>query len=143
VTDLAEIVAGYPGLTDVLWLQEEPENMGAWDFVRPLLEDLLGDRLPLSRVARPRNASPADGSTARHAASQAGLVERAFAGVVPRRRGPRPAKSATTATTRQAGGSAQTRTSAKQGAAAKTTRTPKRSRGSAGSRKRSRPTGRS
>ena len=143
VTDLAEIVAGYPGLTDVLWLQEEPENMGAWDFVRPLLEDLLGDRLPLGRVARPRNASPADGSSARHAASQAGLVERAFAGVVPRRRGPRPAKSATTATTRQAGGSAQTRTSAKQGAAAKTTRTPKRSRGSAGSRKRSRPTGRS
>ena len=55
-------------LEEVVWVQEEPENMGAWEFVRPLLQEVAGGRT-VSRVARPRSASPAEGSAARHAST--------------------------------------------------------------------------
>ena len=38
---LAATLARYPNASELLWVQEEPKNMGAWTFVRPLLEDLL------------------------------------------------------------------------------------------------------
>jgi 2-oxoglutarate dehydrogenase E1 component len=58
-------------------VQEEPENMGAWDFVRPALEGLVGPRR-LAVLARPRSSSPAEGSAARHAQNQERLVSQAF-----------------------------------------------------------------
>ena len=60
---------------EVVWVQEEPENMGAWDFVRPLLEGLAGTRR-LAVLARPRSSSPAEGSAARHAQNQERLIAR-------------------------------------------------------------------
>ncbi|HEY8535063.1 MAG TPA: 2-oxoglutarate dehydrogenase E1 component [Vicinamibacterales bacterium] len=75
----------YPALEEVVWVQEEPENMGAWTFVRPLLEELLVDRLPLAYVGRARSASPAEGTSAWHAVNQRLLIEEAF-GPVERRR---------------------------------------------------------
>ncbi len=64
-------------LEEVLWVQEEPENMGAWEFVRPLLEGLVGTRR-LAVLARPRSSSPAEGSAARHAQNQERLIAQAF-----------------------------------------------------------------
>jgi 2-oxoglutarate dehydrogenase E1 component len=58
-------------------VQEEPENMGAWDFVRPYLDGLVGSRR-LAVLARPRSSSPSEGSAARHAQNQERLVARAF-----------------------------------------------------------------
>jgi 2-oxoglutarate dehydrogenase E1 component len=79
---LADVIAQYPGVTEVVWMQEEPENMGAWDFVRPLLQEM---RLPgLSVIARPRSSSPAEGSAARHALAQEELIGRTWA--APQRR---------------------------------------------------------
>jgi 2-oxoglutarate dehydrogenase E1 component len=69
---------GYPSLRDVVWLQEEPENMGAWDFMRPQLEELIAERFPLHYVGRSRSASPSEGSSAWHQLNQRALVERAF-----------------------------------------------------------------
>jgi 2-oxoglutarate dehydrogenase E1 component len=63
---------------DVVWLQEEPENMGAWEFMRPLLEELIGDRCPLRYIGRTRSSSPSEGSAAWHQLNQKALVERAF-----------------------------------------------------------------
>ena len=77
-TTLAEILAGYPGVSDVVWLQEEPENMGAWEFFRPQLEELIGDRCPLRYIGRARSSSPSEGSAAWHQLNQKALVERAF-----------------------------------------------------------------
>ena len=57
---------GYRQADEVVWVQEEPENMGAWDFIRPHLTEVAGGR-PVRRIARPRSASPAEGSAARHA----------------------------------------------------------------------------
>ena len=57
-------------------MQEEPENMGAWGFVRPLIEELAEGRWPLCYVGRARSASPSEGTTAWHAVNQKILVER-------------------------------------------------------------------
>jgi 2-oxoglutarate dehydrogenase E1 component len=75
---LREVLDTYPSVRDVVWLQEEPENMGAWEFMRPQLEELLGDRCPLRYVGRARSASPSEGSSAWHQLNQRALVERAF-----------------------------------------------------------------
>ena len=52
--------------------------MGAWDFIRPHLVEAAGGR-PVRAIARPRSASPAEGSAARHARQQQHLIEAAFA----------------------------------------------------------------
>ncbi len=51
--------------------------MGAWEFVRPQLEGLVGSRR-LAVLARPRSSSPSEGSAARHAQNQERLLARAF-----------------------------------------------------------------
>ena len=77
VDDILASIERYPNLEEVFWVQEEPENMGAWDFVRPQLEALVGTRR-LAVLARPRSSSPAEGSAARHGQNQERLVARAF-----------------------------------------------------------------
>ncbi len=68
----------YGSADEIVWVQEEPENMGAWDFIRPHLVQASGGR-PVRLIARPRSASPAEGSAARHGRQQQQLVEAAFA----------------------------------------------------------------
>jgi 2-oxoglutarate dehydrogenase E1 component len=75
---LRAVLETYPDVRDVVWLQEEPENMGAWEFMRPLLEELIGDRCPLRYIGRARSASPSEGSSTWHQLNQRALVERAF-----------------------------------------------------------------
>ncbi|TAK13343.1 MAG: 2-oxoglutarate dehydrogenase E1 component [Acidobacteria bacterium] len=77
VSDITDVLEAYPNLEHVTWVQEEPENMGAWDFVRPQLSELTGRR-PLSVLARPRSSSPAEGSSARHTKNQEQLIAKAF-----------------------------------------------------------------
>jgi 2-oxoglutarate dehydrogenase E1 component len=80
---LAALVARYPHLEELVWAQEEPENMGAWSFLRPWLEQIVAQvpaRPAVGLVARPRSATPAEGSAWQHAATQAALVRRALAG---------------------------------------------------------------
>ncbi len=75
--EIGRILAGYPNLEEVVWLQEEPRNMGAWLFVAPRLRDVLDSRLPLHYVGRTRRASPAEGSRGWHVREQGWLVEAA------------------------------------------------------------------
>jgi 2-oxoglutarate dehydrogenase E1 component len=75
---LRDVLGGYTALEEVVWLQEEPENMGAWEFARPLLEELLGGRTPLRYVGRVRSASPSEGSSAWHQLTQKAIIEQAF-----------------------------------------------------------------
>jgi 2-oxoglutarate dehydrogenase E1 component len=77
VREIVALIEGYPKADEIVWVQEEPENMGAWEFVRPSLEGLAGTRR-LSVLARPRSSSPAEGSAARHAQNQARLVSQTF-----------------------------------------------------------------
>jgi 2-oxoglutarate dehydrogenase E1 component len=78
IDQIRELLERYPRVHDVCWVQEEPENMGAWDFVRPLLDQLIDGRWPLKYIGRVRNSSPSEGSAAWHAANQRLIVEQAF-----------------------------------------------------------------
>jgi 2-oxoglutarate dehydrogenase E1 component len=73
-----ELLERYSRLRDVCWVQEEPENMGAWEFVRPVLEQLIDGRYPLRYIGRVRNSSPSEGSATWHNVNQRAIVERAF-----------------------------------------------------------------
>jgi 2-oxoglutarate dehydrogenase E1 component len=75
---LRMVLDSYAAADEIVWVQEEPENMGAWDFIRPHLVEAGGGR-PVRVVARPRSASPAEGSAARHGRQQQQLIEAAFA----------------------------------------------------------------
>jgi 2-oxoglutarate dehydrogenase E1 component len=76
--DLEDVIAEYPKLERLIWLQEEPLNMGAWNYVRPQLRQLLDDRLTLHYVGRPESSSPAEGSTTLYRINQQSLIEQAF-----------------------------------------------------------------
>lgn len=67
-----------PRLREVVWLQEEPANMGAWGFVAPRLRTLVGAAMPVRYLGRPERASVATGNADVHAAEQRQLLERAL-----------------------------------------------------------------
>jgi 2-oxoglutarate dehydrogenase E1 component len=77
--DLRAMIDTFPEAGEIVWVQEEPENMGAWDFIRPHLQEVSGGR-SVRRIARPRSASPAEGSAPRHAHNQQVIVAQAFSG---------------------------------------------------------------
>ena len=68
-------LARYPGVQEVVWLQEEPENMGPWPFVHHQVHQQLRE-VAVSHVARAESASPATGSGLVHAAEQRDLLDR-------------------------------------------------------------------
>ncbi|WP_456615512.1 multifunctional oxoglutarate decarboxylase/oxoglutarate dehydrogenase thiamine pyrophosphate-binding subunit/dihydrolipoyllysine-residue succinyltransferase subunit [Blastococcus sp. SYSU DS0541] len=69
----------YPEATDVVWVQEEPANMGAWQFMAVNLPEELPEGRTLRRVSRRASASPAVGSAKVHEVEQRKLVAEAFA----------------------------------------------------------------
>ena len=75
-TQIADLLARYERASEVVWLQEEPENMGAWPFVHGRLHRLLRDDFTLRHVSRVESASPATGSAAVHQQEHAELMER-------------------------------------------------------------------
>ena len=76
--ELTELLASYPSLTQVTWVQEEPQNMGAWEFVRHHLEDLLPEGVSLNYVGRARRATPSEGYPQAHQAEQERLLSAAL-----------------------------------------------------------------
>ncbi len=76
--DLKPVLEKYPGLEEVVWAQEEPQNMGAWFFFWPRLRKLIEERWPLYYLGRPYSSSPAEGSSAWHKINQQALVGQVF-----------------------------------------------------------------
>jgi len=76
--ELKTLFAKYPNVTEVTWAQEEPRNMGAWDYLDEKLLAILGENVTLRYAGRPERASPAEGYPAAHAAEQARLVAEAL-----------------------------------------------------------------
>jgi 2-oxoglutarate dehydrogenase E1 component len=58
---LKKILAGYSNVQEVVWVQEEPHNMGAWSYIAPHLSALLDSHITLEVLSRPDRASPATG----------------------------------------------------------------------------------
>jgi 2-oxoglutarate dehydrogenase E1 component len=70
----ASLVASYPALEEVVWAQEEPQNMGAWRAIRHRLEEATAGRVPLRYVGRPWRASPSEGYPTAHLQEQERIV---------------------------------------------------------------------
>ncbi|MCL2447421.1 MAG: 2-oxoglutarate dehydrogenase E1 component [Polyangiaceae bacterium] len=76
---LTQALAPYREGTPVVWVQEEPRNMGAWYFLNARQREIFGGRHPLSLASRAESASPATGSKAAHDLEQKMLIDEAFA----------------------------------------------------------------
>jgi 2-oxoglutarate dehydrogenase E1 component len=76
--EIGALVASYPYLREVVWVQEEPQNMGAWSYIAPRLEKML--ELPLRYEGRKERASPAEGYQHRHLREQNRIVTAALSG---------------------------------------------------------------
>jgi 2-oxoglutarate dehydrogenase E1 component len=87
--ELNDVLLRYPTTAEVLWVQEEPRNMGPWRFLRQHVQPLLDSSRRLLRFAgRPESASPATGSHQRHLAEQSDILEEALAPSGQASRGP-------------------------------------------------------
>jgi 2-oxoglutarate dehydrogenase E1 component len=73
-----DLISRYEQAKEVVWLQEEPENMGAWFFVHSRLHKLLRDDYSLRHVSRVESGNPATGSHAIHVQEQQSILERAM-----------------------------------------------------------------
>ena len=76
--EMVTTLAPYADGTELLWVQEEPFNMGAWYYMRARLPEMIAGRLPLRCVSRPESASPATGSHGAHKIEQAKLIGQAI-----------------------------------------------------------------
>ena len=79
---LAEVLAQYPNVKELVWCQEEPKNQGAWLFISPYLYEGLmasGQGVKLSYAGREASAAPACGSPYLHAKQKAQLINDALA----------------------------------------------------------------
>jgi 2-oxoglutarate dehydrogenase E1 component len=77
-SDILEAIAPYENARELVWVQEEPANMGAHSFVKPRLRRLAGTKLPVRSIKRQAAASPATGSAKAHQLEQHTLISLAF-----------------------------------------------------------------
>ena len=73
-----ELLSRYPNITELVWTQEEPQNMGAWRAVRHRLEEGLPGDVQLRYVGRPWRASPSEGYPTAHLLEQDRIVREAL-----------------------------------------------------------------
>ncbi|MBN2982882.1 2-oxoglutarate dehydrogenase E1 component [Cohnella algarum] len=72
--EIAEIAGRYPKLKEIVWVQEEPRNMGAWNFVESRLRDLAPAGVSVQYIGRPDRSSPATGFQQVHALEQQYII---------------------------------------------------------------------
>jgi len=77
---LTELIASYPSLKEIVWVQEEPRNMGAWSVMQRRMPELLPEGVELGYVGRPPRASPGEGYAVAHTKEQERIVLTALMG---------------------------------------------------------------
>ncbi|MGH7582504.1 MAG: multifunctional oxoglutarate decarboxylase/oxoglutarate dehydrogenase thiamine pyrophosphate-binding subunit/dihydrolipoyllysine-residue succinyltransferase subunit [Gemmatimonadales bacterium] len=75
---LTELLSRYPSLSEAVWTQEEPRNMGPWAFMEQRLSPILPPGVYLRYVGRPERAAPSEGYASAHNAEQARIVAEAL-----------------------------------------------------------------
>jgi 2-oxoglutarate decarboxylase len=78
---LEQLLRSYPSLEEVIWVQEEPRNMGAFSFVFPRIRELLPAPVKTGYAGRRQHAAPSEGSMRSHLLEQERLLLKAFAGL--------------------------------------------------------------
>ena len=76
--EIKAVLDGYPELQEIVWVQEEPKNMGAWTYMEPRLRKLVDGQLTVRYVGKPARPSPAQGSAAFHKREHAQIIRAAF-----------------------------------------------------------------
>jgi multifunctional 2-oxoglutarate metabolism enzyme len=77
---LTELIASYPKLKEIVWVQEEPRNMGAWSVMQRRMPELLPEGVELGYIGRPPRASPGEGYAVAHTKEQERIVLTALMG---------------------------------------------------------------
>ena len=77
---LTELIASYPNLKEIVWVQEEPRNMGAWSVMQRRMPELLPEGVELGYIGRPPRASPGEGYAVAHTKEQERIVLTALMG---------------------------------------------------------------
>ena len=78
VEQARNLISSYPGLEELVWAQEEPQNMGAWRTIRHRLEEALPPGVPLRYAGRPWRASPSEGYPTAHLREQDRIAREAL-----------------------------------------------------------------
>src|SRR5205814_3249746 len=73
-----EVLARYPALEELVWVQEEPRNMGAWSYLASKLRELAPPGVEVGYAGRRERASPAEGYPAAHSAEQSRIIREAL-----------------------------------------------------------------
>jgi 2-oxoglutarate dehydrogenase E1 component len=76
--EIARFLEQYPNVKEMVWVQEEPKNMGAWNFVEPRLNVLAKDGVDVVYVGRRRRSSTAEGDPLAHKMEQTRILQEAF-----------------------------------------------------------------
>lgn len=78
VREIRDVVSRYPNVREIVWVQEEPKNMGAWTYIEPRLEAVTTNRLNVRYIGRRRRSSPAEGNPTAHKQEQARIIREAL-----------------------------------------------------------------
>ncbi|AEH48783.1 2-oxoglutarate dehydrogenase E1 component [Parageobacillus thermoglucosidasius] len=73
--ELQAILVRYPNIKEIVWVQEEPQNMGSWCYVEPKLREIAPDGVDVSYIGRRRRASPAEGDPVVHRKEQERIIQ--------------------------------------------------------------------
>jgi 2-oxoglutarate dehydrogenase complex dehydrogenase (E1) component-like enzyme len=76
--EIKAIIKKYSNASEIFWVQEEPENMGAWNFMFPRLLKLAAKKHTIKYIGRKESPSPAPGSSKMYQKNQDILVNDAF-----------------------------------------------------------------
>lgn len=76
--EIKRIVNRYKNLKEVIWVQEEPKNMGAFRYMEPKLTEIIPSHLSISYIGRPEMASPAEGDPLVHKKEQERIIHEVF-----------------------------------------------------------------
>ncbi len=79
-SQLRDLIASYPSLDEIIWLQEEPRNMGCWSVMSGRMPELVPSGVDFRYIGRPERASPSEGYPAAHRSEQERIVLTALTG---------------------------------------------------------------
>ena len=74
---ISDIVSRYPNVKELVWVQEEPKNMGSWSFANPYIQEIAGDK-KVSYVGRIHRSSPSEGDGESHTIEQKRIIDEAL-----------------------------------------------------------------
>lgn len=64
--EIRKVIERYKNIEEIVWVQEEPKNMGSWMYIEPKLRELAPSGVPVRYIGRPERSSPSEGSSEIH-----------------------------------------------------------------------------